>query len=65
MRRNPPAASVRFVLNAKNLPFEERKLDLFSGDQLKPEYLAINPNGVVPALAHDDKIVVGSSLIME
>ena len=56
---------VRFVLNAKNLPFEEHKLDLFSGDQLKPEYLAINPNGVVPALVHDDKIVVDSSVIME
>ena len=36
---------VRFSLNAKGLPFEEHKLDLFSGDQLKPEYLAINPNG--------------------
>ncbi|MGZ3328130.1 MAG: glutathione S-transferase N-terminal domain-containing protein, partial [Xanthobacteraceae bacterium] len=30
---------VRFVLNAKRLPFEEKKLDLLAGDQLKPEYL--------------------------
>nr|MBA3520371.1 glutathione S-transferase N-terminal domain-containing protein [Hyphomicrobiales bacterium] len=25
---------VRFVLNAKGIPFEEVKLDLFAGDQL-------------------------------
>jgi glutathione S-transferase len=56
---------VRFVLNAKNLPFEEYKLDLFAGDQLKPEYLAINPNGVVPALKHNGKTVLDSSVIVE
>jgi hypothetical protein len=31
---------VRFVLNAKNIPFGEIKLDLLGGDQLKPDYLA-------------------------
>ena len=41
---------VRFVLNAKQLPFTEVKLDLLAGDQLKPGYLALNPNGVVPTL---------------
>lgn len=56
---------VRFVLNAKDTPFEEHKLDLFSGDQLKPEYLAINPNGVVPSLVHDGRIVIDSAVIME
>src|SRR5262249_12450893 len=45
--------------------FEERKLDLFAGDQLKPEYLAINPNGVVPSLLHEGRAVVDSSVIME
>jgi hypothetical protein len=44
---------VRFVLNAKQLAFKEEKLDLLAGDQLKPEYLALNPNGVVPTLDHD------------
>jgi glutathione S-transferase len=48
---------VRFVLNAKGLPF--------AGDQLKPEYLALNPNGVVPTLDHDGNIVVDSSVIIE
>ncbi|MBO0344328.1 glutathione S-transferase family protein [Roseibium sp. CAU 1637] len=56
---------VRFTLHAKGLEFQENRLDLFSGDQLKPEYLAINPNGVVPALVHDDVPVIDSAVIME
>ncbi len=55
----------RFVLNAKGLSFEEIKLDLFTGDQLKPDYLKINPNGVVPALIHDGRAVLDSTVIME
>jgi glutathione S-transferase len=56
---------VRFVLNAKGLPFEEVKLDLFAGDQLKPEYLKINPNGVVPTLLHNGEPIVDSAVVME
>src|SRR5256885_13223797 len=56
---------VRFVLNAKNLKFDEVKLDLLAGDQLKPEYLKLNPNGVVPTLDHDGTIVIDSSVIIE
>jgi glutathione S-transferase len=56
---------VRFVLNAKALPFDEVRLDLLAGDQLKPDYLALNPNGVVPTLDHDGRIVIDSSVIME
>jgi glutathione S-transferase len=56
---------VRFVLNAKKLPFSEVKLDLLAGDQLKPDYLALNPNGVVPTLDHDGSIVIDSSVIIE
>jgi glutathione S-transferase len=56
---------VRFVLNAKTIPFGEIKLDLLAGDQLKPDYLALNPNGVVPTLDHDGAIVTDSSVIIE
>jgi len=56
---------VRFTLNAKKLPFSEVKLDLLAGDQLKRDYLALNPNGVVPTLDHDGAIVFDSSVIME
>jgi glutathione S-transferase len=53
------------VLNAKGLAFEEHRLDLFSGDQLKPDYLALNPNGVVPTIVDDGAVVTDSSVIME
>ncbi|HEY0566905.1 MAG TPA: glutathione S-transferase N-terminal domain-containing protein [Xanthobacteraceae bacterium] len=56
---------VRFVLNAKKIPFREEKLDLLEGDQLKPDYLALNPNGVVPTLDHDGNVVIDSSVIIE
>ncbi|MGI8526296.1 MAG: glutathione S-transferase family protein [Pseudolabrys sp.] len=55
----------RFVLNAKKLPFEEVKLRLLDGDQLKPDYLKLNPNGVVPTLDHDGSIVTDSTVIIE
>ena len=56
---------VRFVLNAKKISFAEIRLDLLAGDQLKPDYLALNPNGVVPTLDHDGAIVIDSSVIIE
>ncbi len=56
---------VRYTLHAKGTAFVEKKLDLFAGDQLKPEYLTINPNGVVPALVHDGATVIDSTVIME
>ena len=56
---------VRFVFNTKGLPFEEVKLNLLEGDQLKPDYLKLNPNGVVPTLDHDGQIVTDSTVITE
>ena len=56
---------MRFVLHAKGLTFEEHRLDLFAGDQLRPDYLKLNPNGVVPTLVHEGAPVIDSSVIME
>lgn len=56
---------VRFMLHLKEMAFEEVRLDLFSGDQLKPDYLALNPNGVVPTLVHDGHVVTDSAVILE
>jgi glutathione S-transferase len=56
---------VRFTLHEKDLAFAEIKLDLFSGDQLRPEYLKINPNGVVPSLIHNGRTVIDSAVIIE
>lgn len=56
---------VRYTLHLKGEGFEEHKLDLFRGDQLRPDYLEINPNGVVPTLIHGDAVVTDSAVIME
>jgi glutathione S-transferase len=56
---------VRFVFNSKKLPFDEIKLNLLEGDQLKSDYLKLNPNGVVPTLDHDGAIIIDSTVITE
>ena len=57
---------VRICLAEKSLPFEDIKLDLGAGkDHLKPEYLKINPNGVVPTLVDDGDVIIDSSVICE
>src|SRR5262245_43577134 len=55
----------RYVLHATSLPFEEHKLNLLEGDQLKPDYLKLNPYGVVPTLVDDGEVVIDSSVIIE
>src|SRR5882757_8418597 len=56
---------VRFTLHEKGLTYSELRLDLFSGDQLRPEYLKINPNAVVPSLVHNGSVIIDSAVIIE
>ena len=56
---------VRLVLAEKSLPFEDRRLDSSKGENLSDWYLKLNENGVVPTLAHGDRIVIDSSVIAE
>lgn len=48
--RSQAAYRVRVALALKGLQARETALDLDAGDQFKPEYLAVNPEGAVPAL---------------
>ncbi len=56
---------VRICLAEKGLDYDSRLIDLAAKEQLDPDYLAINPNGVVPTLVHDGKAVIDSSVICE
>ena len=57
---------VRICLAEKGLAFEDIRLDLGKAkDHLKPAYLKINPNGVVPTLVDDGQTVMDSSVICE
>ena len=59
------AIKARITLQEKGLQWDGEILDLHRGDQHRPEYLKLNPNGVVPTLVHDGKVVIESTLIIE
>lgn len=48
------ASIVHWYLEELSVPYEFIKLDLKSGEQRKPEFLAINPMGKVPAIVDGD-----------
>lgn len=56
---------VRVALHLKGLQFEEPQINLLEGHQFTPEFLAINPNGAVPALSIDGHVLTQSMAIME
>ncbi|WP_407496767.1 glutathione S-transferase family protein [Pseudooceanicola sp. MF1-13] len=56
---------VRLTLHEKGLEFTDTKIDFRAKEHLTPEYLAINPDGVVPSLLHDGVSILDSSVIME
>jgi glutathione S-transferase len=56
---------VRITLRAKGLEWRAVSVDLFTAAQYDPEYLKLNPKGVVPTLVHDGKPVIESTLICE
>jgi len=62
---SPCAHKVRFVLEERGIEFEQRILNLMAKENLKPEYLAINPKGLVPALVDSGHVVTESTVICE
>lgn len=56
-------AIVRWMLEEVGEPYEVRLLNLKAGDQLKPEYLAVNPMGKVPTLVHKGTVLTESAAI--
>ena len=56
---------VRLCLAEKGLDWTPHELHFASRDHLQPEYLRLNPNGVVPTLVHDGEPVIESSVICE
>ncbi len=56
---------VRITLRAKGLAWKSIRVDLFKAEQYDPNYLKLNPKGVVPTLVHDGKPIIESTLICE
>lgn len=56
---------VRHCLREKGLPYKSRYVELWRYENLSPEYLKLNPNGVVPTLVHDGDPIINSFCINE
>jgi glutathione S-transferase len=56
---------VRHCLREKGLRYESRYVELWRYENLSPDYLELNPNGVVPTLVHDGTAIINSFCINE
>ena len=58
------AMRIHWTLEELGVPYEKIKLDLAAGDQKKPEYLALNPNGKIPLLVAEGEPIFESLAIL-
>jgi len=54
---------VHWMLEEIGEPYDMHVLSLKNGDHKRPEYLAINPMGKVPAIRHKDVVITEASAI--
>jgi glutathione S-transferase len=61
------AQKIRIALAEKHLDWKSHHLDTSVGkrEHFSPEYLKINPRGIVPTLVHDGKAIRESQVILE
>jgi glutathione S-transferase len=52
-------------LTEKKLDFVSRYIDIHKFEQHTPAFVALNPNGQVPVLVHDGKVLVESTVVNE
>lgn len=62
---SPCAHKVRLLLEDRNIAWESKLINLMVKENLTPEYLAINPKGLVPALVTGEGVVTESSVILD
>lgn len=62
---SPNCRKVHAVINYLGLDVEIVELDIFSGELEKPEFMALNPNGMVPVLKDGDFVLWESNAIMQ
>ncbi|HXP06238.1 MAG TPA: maleylacetoacetate isomerase [Stellaceae bacterium] len=63
--RSSAAFRVRIALNLKGLAYEDAFIHTLRGEQRGGEYLAVNPQGLVPALEADNQTLIQSMAIIE
>src|SRR5437899_4024593 len=63
--RSSAAFRVRIALNLKKLDYETAAIHLRRNDQTKPDYLTVNPQGLVPTLDDGGRTLIQSLAIIE
>ena len=61
---SPNPTKVALFLEESGLPYQPVAVDTRKGAQFKPEFLAINPNGKVPAIDDNGTVVFDSNAIL-
>lgn len=56
---------VRMCLAELDMPWQSHPIRLTSLEHTKPEYVSINPAGLVPCIRHDGNVITESSIINE
>ena len=62
--RSGTSYRTRIALNLKGVTYEQRTHDLRQGEQKSEAYLALNPQGLVPALEHEGRVITQSLAIL-
>jgi glutathione S-transferase/GST-like protein len=62
---NANSGKPMLALAEKGVAYESRYRDLLRLEQHSPEYLLINPEGTLPALVHDGRVLTDSTPMME
>ena len=58
----PNPRRVRIFLAEKGLEADNQQIDIIKGENLTPEFLAINPRGMLPTLVLDDGTVIDETV---
>ncbi|WP_423454020.1 glutathione S-transferase family protein [Ottowia sp. VDI28] len=59
------AQKVRLTLAEKGMQWQSVEINLRNGEVMRPDYLELNPRGVVPTLVHDGQVITESNVIIE
>ncbi len=60
----PNGRKISIALEELSLPYEVRKVDLAANEQLKPDFLGLNPNHKIPVLEDDGLVIWESGAIL-
>ncbi len=62
---NANSGKPMLALEEKGVAYASHYINMLQFDQHQPEYLAVNPQGTIPAMTHGDLVLTESTAIME